>query len=109
MRHVIAIVCLSIFFTMQYGKLVSYWRCKINAAVSAVHCDCEKIMNHTAHSAVGHPATMIAQEKLEEVYVLHGVHTLNKPQIVIIHNNFPSFTDALPEGRTIAVFQPPRS
>lgn len=110
MRKAIAIVFLAVFFTMQYGKLVNYWHCKIVAVVKAAKCDCEKVLLVDAHaSGIDHSATATLTVKTEEIYWSHEPAFGIKPVLTIISYNFPSYTSHLPETTGSSPFQPPRA
>jgi hypothetical protein len=110
MRKAVAIVCITSFFALQYGKLVSYWHCRINAAVAAAICDCEKNLAdvHKEGTPLAN-ATATAKEKYEEVYLfreLPGSYTLLP---VLLNSRIPMYAAVIPQGYTKAIFQPPRA
>jgi hypothetical protein len=105
MRKLIAIICLTAFIALQYGKIVSYWHCRLAAAT--VHCDCEK--KWLDHTDKDHPTpVMIAKEKAEEVFLTHEV-SLYQPAIITSNNKKqPLYCSLIPAGHTRSIFQPPR-
>lgn len=109
MRKAIAILSLTVFLAMQYGKLVTYWHCKISAAIAQTICDCEKqlIDIHKEDKGRTDPVT-IAKEKTEEHYFF--AETALKPvnEFVFLHTTFPTYSTAIPESYQPAIFQPPR-
>ena len=109
MRKAIAIVCLVSFFALQYGKLVSYWHCKISAAVSATRCDCEKTVADI-HTEGTHQdnSTVIASQKYEETYLFHELAVLPPQLPVVNNNNIPVYVAVIPQNHTRSIFQPPR-
>jgi hypothetical protein len=105
MRKLIAIICLTAFVALQYGKVVSYWHCRLVAATA--NCDCEKTL--VGHTDKDHPTpVMIAKEKADEVFLTHQVIP-NKPTVSIsINNNYSTYQDLVPAGPTYSIFQPPK-
>lgn len=105
MRKLITIICLIAFIALQYGKVVSYWHCRLSAPPT---CDCQKTL--TGHTDKDHPATpvMIAKEKAEEVFLAHET-TLHLPSLTITNNCTQSLYQSLvPADHTASIFQPPR-
>lgn len=106
MRKLLATICLIAFVALQYGKVVSYWHCRLTAPVN---CDCQKTL--TGHSEKDHPSipVMIAKEKAEEVFLAHEV--IIHPFTVISTNNCNQslYQSLIPADHTASVFQPPRS
>ncbi len=111
MRKLVALICFTAFFALQYGKLISYWHCRIESADSnsTLPCDCEKIFAdartiHDNHS----PAPSVSKDKSEEIFLIHKMSDVNKVTITIPGNIFPEYTSLMPEGYKNAVFLPPR-
>jgi membrane-bound acyltransferase YfiQ involved in biofilm formation len=107
MRKLIAVICLTAFVALQYGKVISYWHCRL-AAVT-VTCDCEKtLLDH--HSEKDHPTPlMIAKEKAAEVFLVHEVAAF-KPTLVPITTINRSVGQSLfPADPARTIFQPPRA
>src|SRR3954471_13578597 len=70
MRSLTAIICLTAFFALQYGKLVSYWHCRIASIYSATSCDCvQQLLDNHKDSA--HHSSTLLKEKTEEVVLFH--------------------------------------
>ena len=109
MRKAIAILCLAIFFTLQYGKLVNYWQCKISAVIAVVQCDCEKLMTDAHNAGVGHAEATIVNEKTEEIYLVHELKYDCSPANANMTHRYPSYTSTLPEINSAPIFQPPRA
>ena len=109
MRKAIAILSLTVFLAMQYGKLVTYWHCKISAAIAQTICDCQKLLIdvHKEDKGQTDPVT-IAKEKSEEHY--YYAETLLKPgsRFTLLNTSFPRYKAVMPEGYRFDVFQPPR-
>ena len=105
MRKLIAIICLTAFIALQYGKLVSYWHCRLAAAT--VHCDCEKKL--VGHTDKDHPTpVMIAKEKAEEAFLAHET-SLTQPIVIILsYNNQTLYQSLIPADHTCSIFQPPK-
>jgi hypothetical protein len=70
MQKIAALIFLVTFFATQYGKLVSYWECKItnSSDISAVQCDCEKILNNTNEDDSNIMNRLHVNEKSEESF-----------------------------------------
>jgi hypothetical protein len=91
---------------LQYGKVISYWHCRLAAATAS--CGCElQLLDH--HSEKDHPTpVMIAKEKTQEAFLAHEAVSY-KPalQITTIINRSinPSL---IPADHTTTIFQPPR-
>jgi hypothetical protein len=109
MRKTIAILFVAVFFTMQYGRLVNYWHCKIVAVVKAARCDCEKVLVDAHTSGIDHSTTSAVTDKIEEVYWLRESEMGVNPIVAIQSDNFPSYTSHLPEITGSSPFQPPRA
>ena len=109
MRKLVAIVCLTTFFALQYGKLVSFWNCKINAVITQAICDCEKLLIDV-HKDDGQPNSpvAIAKEKTEERYFPADLLLNCRPFIVNGTTSTSKYLRAAPEGFYPPVFQPPR-
>jgi hypothetical protein len=106
MRKLITIVCLTAFVALQYGKVISYWHCRLAAAT--VTCDCEKqLLDH--HSEKDHPTpVMIAKEKTQEAFLAHEAISY-KPTLVIATIINRSINPAfIPADHSSTIFQPPR-
>lgn len=111
MRKAVAFICFITFFALQYGKLVSYWNCKITAAVLTAICDCEKKIIDIHSSDTAHSNnTSIIKHSTEETYVFHEV-SYSPAQLlpVIINSNIPVYVAIIPQNDADAIFQPPRA
>ena len=105
MRKLITIICLIAFIALQYGKVVSYWHCRLTAPPN---CDCQKTL--TGHTGKDHDATplMIAKEKAEEVFLAHETF-LHLPPVITINNCKQGlYRSLVPSDHTASIFQPPR-
>lgn len=106
-----ATVLLILFCTMQYGKLISYWNCKVTNSSDpvAVQCDCEKILTDT--NGDDDSNVMARVQKADKAWDFYHV---NIP-VKISDFNF-SFISAIrkalisliPGDFHLSVFQPPR-
>jgi hypothetical protein len=107
MRKGIAIICLTVFIALQYGKLVSYWHCRY-IVVNKAACDCEKLL--TDHNKDGSPhatAAIPAKDKAEENYCCDETIAQQTPlNTSIIH--IPVYTSLIPDDHSSGIFQPPR-
>ena len=106
MRKPITIICLIAFIALQYGKVVSYWHCKLTAPVN---CDCQKtvLAGHTEKDHATIPIA-IAREKAEEVYLAYA-YIIQLPEIITANNCQQSgYRSLMPADHTTSIFQPPR-
>jgi hypothetical protein len=107
MRKLITILCLTAFVALQYGKIVSYWHCKL---IAPPNCDCQKTLV-AGHTDKDHPHIPIttAKEKAEEVYLTHE-HIIQLPVIITTDNNKQGYYNPqVPTGHSASIFQPPRA
>lgn len=107
MRKFIAMICLITFVTLQYGKVISYWHCRIVAATA--HCDCEQKM--VSHAEEDHPGAplVIAKEKAEEVFVSTELNHHQTETIITDHTAQSLYQPMIPGDHTNPVFQPPQA
>jgi hypothetical protein len=105
MRKLVTIICLFAFLALQYGKIVSYWHCRITAPVN---CDCQKAL--TSHNEKDHATkpVMIAREKAEEVYLSHALITHVFEVIITNSCQQSHYLSLIPSDHTAAIFQPPK-
>src|SRR5215831_6028948 len=110
MRKATAILLLSVFFSMQYGKVISYWHCRIiNTVDPSTPCDCEKILSSLpADSPIQSSSATVSKEKNEEVNLFAEKVTLkvSVPATTIIHVSRNA--SLIPLNHSEAIFQPPR-
>ena len=110
MRKCTAILFLSVFLTLQYGRLVSYWHCQIiSIANPSTPCDCEKILS-TLPVDTNHPMTAnLGKDKIEEVNLFLESH--NEKHLAVIRQNINSslIKQLSTQSYTAAIFQPPRA
>ena len=106
MRSLTAIICLTAFFALQYGKLVSYWQCRVTALYTSTRCDCiqqllDKNTDHTPHAS----ATL--KEKTVEITLFYEqAQSWQLPAMPVKHEM--AYTEIIPRLHTSAIFQPPR-
>lgn len=107
MRKLITIICLTAFVALQYGKVISYWHCRLAAAT--VTCDCEKqLLDH--HSGKDHPTpVMIAKEKTQEAFLVHEAVSYKTTVVTTTIINRSINPSLIPADHTSGIFQPPRS
>jgi hypothetical protein len=106
----IAVICLFTFLALQYGKLASYWQCRLSAESAAAYCECEKYLLDTHQKGqTENSATGIAKEKTEESYIWEI--TIKKVSTEQPVNNTPSslYQPLIPQDHTKNIFQPPRA
>ena len=109
MRKISSILLFGIFFLLQYGKIVSYWHCKIiSSSVTTTHCDCEDLINGKTKD--NPPATdihTIAKEKSLEVFIINSGQSFQDISILSASEKSSVYDDDCLTGFVIPVFQPP--
>lgn len=106
MLKLIAIVCLTAFFALQYGKLVSYWHCRIVNSMAAAPCDCVKQLLDVHKDGVPHTATTL-KEKTEEIVLFYEQKTSG--ELPIAHISYTAaYIGVMPQTVAGSIFQPPR-
>ena len=106
MRSFTAIICLTAFFALQYGKLVSYWHCRIASIYTATTCDCVQQLLDNHKDAAHHSSTLL-KEKTEEVVLFHEQLTNWQPRETAVTYE-TAYINVIPETHFPAIFQPPR-
>jgi len=107
MRRLTAILCFICFFAIQYGRIMSYWECRLKAASTAAKCECEKIIKIAAdkgHISVTGPIKTIT----EEVYDHAICHLPGHTAVARTTTSFPLTVSPLHEADANGIFQPPR-
>jgi hypothetical protein len=106
----IAAICLLSFLVLQYGKLASYWECRLSAASAAAICECEKtLLDSTREGMADSSATAIAKEKTEESYLWEISVKNVSAQKPVNHTPSSLYHSMIPEDHTRHIFQPPRA
>src|SRR5882724_11703040 len=110
MRKCTAIVFLSAFLVLQYGRLISYWHCQIISITnSSAPCDCEKILS-ALPSDGDHPiSATLNKDKIEEVNLF--LETRNEKHVKEVRQNInsPVIKLLVPSDHSSSIFQPPRA
>jgi hypothetical protein len=105
-RSFIAIICLTAFFALQYGKLISYWHCKFASIYTSTRCDCVQPLLDL-HKDTTHHTTGTLKEKTEEIEFFHElVQSWQIPAAILTHEM--AYSAMMPEMYKAAIFQPPR-
>lgn len=106
----IAVICLLSFLALQYGKLASYWKCRLSAESVAAICECEKTLLDTHKEGMSSSAaTTIAKEKTEECYLWEISVKHLSAQTPVNHTPSSLYHSMIPEDHTQHIFQPPRA
>lgn len=96
------------FLAIQYGRIMSYWECRLRAAYTAATCDCEKYMTQDGtdkgHISMGFPVKGVS----EEVYDHSFCSLPAAPAIAHSTTHFPLMSMALSDADAKGIFQPPR-
>lgn len=111
MRKTTAILFLILFSTIQYGKLISYWNCKITNTSDkrAVQCDCEKILTDTNGDADSNLlATVRVTDKIEEWYNAYPSLPVQAINFNVALNSLPAIPSTPSTGYAGSIFQPPK-
>lgn len=106
MRKLLALLCLVTFAFLQYGKVISYWHCRLAAPID---CDCAKQLTDHADSDHQHTPLLIAKEKSEEVFVYHDVVLPVFKTLATVEVAASRYLPMLPADHSVSIFQPPRS
>ena len=107
MRSLTAIICLTAFFALQYGKLISYWHCRYVSIYSATPCDCVQQLLDVHKNGTPHTTTTL-KEKTEEIVLFHELVKSWQPPAATRVIYEMAYIDIIPETYKAAVFQPPR-
>jgi hypothetical protein len=105
-RSLTAIICLTAFFALQYGKLASYWQCRFASLYTSTRCDCiQQLLDKNPDSTQHSTATF--KEKTIEITLFHEQtqHWQSTPMSV---KHEIAYTEITPEVHTFDIFQPPR-
>ena len=106
----IAAICMLCFLALQYGKLASYWDCRLSADSAAAICECEKtLLDSHNEGASDSSATAIAKEKTEESYLWELSVKNVSAQKPVNHTPSSLYHSMIPEDHTKNIFQPPRA
>ena len=106
MRSLTAIICLTAFFALQYGKLVSYWQCRFASLYTSTRCDCVHQLLDKDADSTQHPSATL-KEKTVEITLFHEqAQQWQSPAIPLKHEM--AYTAITPAIHTAAIFQPPR-
>jgi len=105
-RSLTATICLTAFFALQYGNLVSYWQCRFASLYTSTRCDCiQQLLDKNTDSA--HHSNATLKEKTVEITLFHEqTQSWQSPAIPVKHET--AYTEITPAIHTAAIFQPPR-
>jgi hypothetical protein len=105
-RSLTAIICLTAFFALQYGKLVSYWQCRFASLYTSTRCDCVQQLLDKDADSTQHPSATL-KEKTVEITLFHEqVQHWQSPAAPVKHEI--AYTEIPLPIHTAAIFQPPR-
>ncbi|NML21044.1 hypothetical protein HHL16_09180 [Pseudoflavitalea sp. G-6-1-2] len=108
MRRLIALLCFVCFFAIQYGRIMSYWECRLMANSTAARCDCEKLIAKQA-DAKGNFSVSVQQKIVSEDVYEHSYHLL--PELSAagsVLEQTQLLSAPLPEGNDSGILRPPR-
>jgi hypothetical protein len=106
-RSLTAIICLTAFFALQYGKLVSYWQCRFASLYTSTRCDCiQQLLDKNTDTP--QQATATLKEKTDEVTLFHEQTQSWQPPATAVKHEM-AYTEVVPDIHTSAIFQPPRN
>jgi len=106
-----AILFLILFSAIQYGKLISYWNCKVTntSDTRAVQCDCEKILTDTNGDKDSNLLARVqVNDKIEEWSNAYPSVIIQAENVNITVNTNPVLSFSPSTGYTGSIFQPPR-
>lgn len=107
MRTLTAIICITAFFALQYGKLISYYHCRIVTITSTAPCDCVKQLLDAHKDGTTH-TTATVKEKTEEITLFNEQAEQSwQPPITPLTYEI-THIDVIPQMYSGSVFQPPR-
>lgn len=106
LRALTAIICFTAFFALQYGKLISYWHCRLINISAAAPCDCVKQLLDT-HKEDKHSAATL-KEKTEEIVLFYEPEQQTRRVVVVSSACTMAYIDVIPQTCNGSVFQPPR-
>jgi len=101
-------ICLTAFFALQYGKLISYWHCRLINISSAAPCDCIKQLLDVHKEDTSHP-TATLKEKTEDIVLFHEQPQPNRQPVATIVTHTIAYISFTPQSGSSPVFQPPRA
>jgi hypothetical protein len=104
-RSLTAIICLTAFFALQYGNLVTYWHCRIVSIYTSTPCDCvQQLLDN--HKDTPHHSSAILKEKTEEVVLFHEQLANWQPIETTVTHEI-AYIDVIPYTYSPTIFQPP--
>ena len=106
MRKLTAIICLLTFVALQYGKLISYWHCRLITITSSTPCDCVQQLLDVHKDGIAHTTTTV-KEKTEEIVLFY--EPVNNEQLPETHLTYrAAYTNVIPETHRGSIFRPPQ-
>ena len=107
MRSLTAIICLTAFFALQYGKLVSYWQCRFASLYTSTRCDCiQQLLDKNIDTTQQSAATL--KEKTVEITLFHEqAQSWQLPATPVKHEM--AYSEVVPDILPSTIFQPPRN
>jgi len=107
LRTLTAIICLTAFFALQYGKLISYWHCRLINISAAAPCDCVKQLLDTHKEDAKHAATTL-KEKTEDIVLFYEPVQQIHSGATVCSSYTTAYINVVPQTCTGSIFQPPR-
>lgn len=95
---------------MQYGKLISYWNCKITNTSDprAVQCDCEKILTDTNGDEDSNVLANVLSTKTEEWHNTYASVIVPAKHLSPGENIISKIISYPTRGYAGSIFQPPK-
>lgn len=111
MQKIYALALMLLFTFLQYGKLISYWNCKVtnSSDTRVVRCDCEKFLLETKDTSdPSLSSKMNIKDKTEECFTFCSVRMMS---ISDLQPMIKTFTISCIPPATFkgSIFQPPRN
>jgi len=108
LRTLTAIICFTAFFALQYGKLVSYWHCRLVNISTTAPCDCVKQLLDTHQEDAKHSAATL-KEKTEEIVLFYEPAQQTRAVATICSAHTMTYIHIVPQTCTGSIFQPPKA
>jgi hypothetical protein len=105
-RSLTAIIFLTAFFALQYGKLVSYWQCRVTSLYTSTRCDCVQQLLDKNTNDTQHAAATLKEKTVEITLFYEQAQSWQSPATPVKHEM--AYTEIIPELHTPAIFQPPK-
>lgn len=91
-RKALASILILVFFSLQYGKIASYWYCKWQAEQQQLaNCDCESHLNEMFADSDLHNAPVNLSKGLHTEYTIVSSIIVELPEL-LVQTSFKLYT-----------------